>query len=73
MLPQPSFNLHAMHGYALFSSLPFDVLCITHVYAFILCTAYLISTTHSPGLRIFLMHPVLVDLIQSYTNIMSSI
>ena len=73
MLSQPSFNLYAVHGYAFFSSLPFDALCITHVYTSILCTAYLISTTHSPGLRVFLMHSVSVDLIPSYTNIMSSI
>ena len=73
ILSQLSFNLHAMHGYAFFSSLPFHASHITHVYASILCTAYLISTTHSPGLRIFLMHSVLVDSIQSCTNIMSSI
>ena len=40
MLSQPSFNFHAMHGYAFFSSLPFDALHITHVYASILCTVY---------------------------------
>ena len=56
-----------------FSSLLFDALCITHVYTSILCTAHLISTTHSPGLRVFLMHSVSVDLIQSCTYSMSSI
>ena len=30
ILSQPSFNLHAMHGYAFFSSLPFDASHITH-------------------------------------------
>ena len=73
MLSQPSFNLHAVHSYAFFSSLPFDTSCITHVYASIICTAYLISTTHSPGPRVYLMHTVLVDPIQSCTNSMSSI
>ena len=73
MLSQPSFNFHAVHGYAFFSSLPFDASCITHVYASILCTAYLISTIHSPGLRVFLMQPVSVDSIQSCANNMSSI
>ena len=73
MLSQPSLNLCAMYGYAFFSSLPFDTSCITHVYASILCTAYLISITHSPGLRVFLMHPVSVDLIQSCINNISSI
>ena len=72
MLSQPSFNLCAVHGYAFFSSLPFDASCITHVYASILYVAYVISATHSPGLRILLMYTVLVDLIQSCTNIISS-
>ena len=73
MLSQPSFNFHAVHGYAFFSFLPFDASYITHVYASILSTACLISTTHSPGLRISLMHLVSVDSIQLCTNSMSSI
>ena len=50
ILSQPSFNLCAVHGYAFFSSLPFDTSCITYVYASILCTAYLISEPTAQGL-----------------------
>ena len=50
MLSQPSFNLYAVHGYAFFSSLSFDVSHITHVYASILSTAYLISKPTAQGL-----------------------
>ena len=73
MLAQPSFNLCAMHGYAfLFFS---SIWCLTHhtCYASILCLTFLITVIHSRGLRVFLMHSVLVDSIQSCTNTMSSI
>ena len=43
ILSQPSFNLLVVHGYAFFSSLPFDASRITHVYTSILCIAHLIS------------------------------
>ena len=73
MLAQSSFNLHAVHGYALlfFSS----IWCLMYYtcYAFILCIAYLISVIHSLGLRVYLMHSVSVDSIQTCTYTMSSI
>ena len=73
MLSQPSFDFHAVHGYASFSSLSFW--CLTHhtCLCFHSMHSLLNFRTHSPGLRISLMHSVSVDLIQSCTNIMSSI
>ena len=65
MLSQPSFNFHAVHGYAFFSSLPFW--CLTHH----TCSCF--HSMHSPGFRVFLMHSVLVESIQSCTNIMNDI
>ena len=58
MLSQASFNLHAVHGYAFFSALPFDVSCITHVYASILCTAHLISkpTIQDLGFSLYIQY-----------------
>ena len=65
MLSQPSFNLHAMHGY-IFLLFSF-ICCLTHhTY---LCFHFI----HSPGLRVFLMHSVSVNSIQLCTNIMSSV
>ena len=71
MLPQPSFNFHAVHGYACFSSLPFWYLMHHTCYAS--KHSLLNFRTHSPGLRVCLMHTVSVDPIQSCTNSMSSI
>ena len=50
MLSQPSFNFHAVHGYAYFSSLPFWYLMHHTCYASILCIAYLISAPTAQGL-----------------------
>ena len=56
-----------------FSSLSFDALCITHVILpfYALPTKFLLPTVQ--GLGLFLMHFVLVDLIQTCTYTMSSI
>ena len=73
MLSQPSFNFRAVHGYVFFSSLPFW--CLTHhtCSCFHSMHSLLNFCTHSPGLRVFLMHLVSVDLIQLCTSTMSSI
>ena len=73
MLSQPSFNFHAVHDYAFFSFLPFW--CLTHHTCLCFHSMHSLFNfhTHSPGLRVCLMHTVSVDPIQSCTNSITSI
>ena len=73
MLSQPSFNFHAVHGYVFFSSILIPHTSHMFMLPFYVQPGLLNFHIHSPGLRVLLMHTVLVDLIQSYTNTMSSI